>query len=93
MKKIILALLSFVLLFGSPFAFSAERQKFYSVDTNKEWGTNNIPNGEIFTCTACKDLVQIQISYSPEFPANSPYKNNSDFINTIKNRRFSKKIC
>lgn len=55
----------------------------YSIDTTG-WQRNTTPSGDIFTCSTCGALVQVQIDYGPPLPADTRFKTNEQFLASLK---------
>lgn len=72
-----------IILVAALFAVTlAAGSEFYQVDA-EGWLRHNTPDGEVFTCKACTEQVQIQISLGPELPTDAPYGSNSEFIASL----------
>ena len=59
------------------------KQGFYSIDTTG-WQRNSTPFGDVFTCSTCGSLVQVQIDYGPLLPTDTRFKTNEQFLASLK---------
>ncbi|WP_334469104.1 hypothetical protein [Arsenophonus sp. PmNCSU2021_1] len=55
------------------------KNNFYTIDSNG-WVVKSTPVGEVFVCSDCSDLVQVQISYGNEAGNNTPFHNDKQFV-------------
>lgn len=87
MKKYISTCLLISIFSINSYAF--DKSGYYTVN-NENWIANTTPLGDVFVCSKCDGQTQIQISYGPEIPKDSPIKSFSD-LNGIINTEITKK--
>ena len=73
-------------------SFSYEKEGFYTID-NTGWVTKETLVGEVFICSECPDLVQVQISYGPEAGADAPFHNDRQFMNVLNTIKKKKQLA
>ncbi|MEM7839906.1 hypothetical protein JW294_01870 [Morganella morganii] len=85
-------ILLFIFLAFPMTSFSYEKEGFYTID-NTGWVTKETLVGEVFICSECPDLVQVQISYGPEAGADAPFHNDRQFTNAFNTKEKKKQLA
>jgi hypothetical protein len=89
-KTIFLA--SALLLATAAHAQTFTKPGFYSIDATG-WQRNTTPAGDVFTCSTCGAQVQVQIDYGPPLPADARFKNNEQFLASLKTESEQKQFA
>lgn len=90
-RKTIL-LVSALLLATIAHAQTFTKSGFYSIDATG-WQRNTTPAGDVYTCSTCGAQVQLQIEYGPPLSANAKFKNNEQFLASLKTESQQKQFA
>lgn len=74
-----------MLLFVSSICFGYTKNGFYTINS-EGWVAKSTPAGDVFICSECPDLVQVQISYGDDAGSEAPFHNDRQFVKAFNTK-------
>ncbi|MDF7671146.1 hypothetical protein PT276_08080 [Orbaceae bacterium ESL0721] len=90
MRDILHIFVFLITIFLSFCSYAFTKAGYYEIDS-KNWVANATPVGDVFVCSTCDGLTQIQISYGVEISKNSPVKTFDGLAKTLNTEATKKK--
>lgn len=84
--------ISFFVLLISSVCHGYTKNNFYTIDSNG-WVVKSTPRGDVFVCSDCPDLVQVQISYGDDVGNEAPFHNDKQFVKAFGTKEKKKQFA